>query len=112
MTGSRIVAEYNLPYVGNVRIMNSAQEPEKDRIHGIYWARVENLGIVARFSECESRVMERVSEEIIIHLMKKRKELSREMAKIDELIPTTSIGIISSGHWFSQYKLKAGKNQE
>lgn len=106
MSNPRLIDTYDIPYVGRVEILDSTEEPEHVRLHGNYWARVGKLGIVAGHSSTKEIALERTSEEVAVHLLKRRKELSDEVHTIDSLIPTTSLGIITSGDWLKKYKTK------
>lgn len=99
-----VLAEYNLPYLGHVSLLDDSNSPSAMQINGAYWARVEKIGAVGRYSSSRKELVGKVSEEIITFLLRKRKELSDEVHQIDNIIPTTSIGIIKSGDWMDQYK--------
>jgi hypothetical protein len=100
-----VIAEYQMPYIGTIRVMDNTSTPETEKHHGNYWVHAgEKIGIVGRFSQTQEEALRKASEEIAVHLLKRRKELSDEATQIDSLIPTTSLGIITSGDWLNRYK--------
>jgi hypothetical protein len=108
-----VVGDYNIPYMGRLEIIH-AQTSTVGDAHGKYFGRINLLGIVARYSETEKEALAKASEEIALHMLRRRKELSDEVHQIDSLIPTTSFGIITSGDWLKQYETKRsveGKTQ-
>lgn len=99
----RVIEEYQLPYIGHVTLLDNRHDPS---FNGKYWAKVENIGAVGRYSESEQQLREKVSEEILVFLLRKRKELTDELSQVDSVFPfdATSFKMISSGNWMEKYK--------
>lgn len=98
-----VISRYEMPIVGSVEIIHASTK-DSAGAHGRYFGRVSQIGHVARYSETEHEARTKTSEEIAVFLLKQRKELSDKVHEIDKLIPTTSLGIITSGDWLKKYK--------
>ena len=107
----RVIAEYQLPYIGSVILLDDSAN--KEQVHGAYWARVNGLGIAGRYSSSQEDLTRKVSEEILLSLIRKRKELTDELMQIDEVFPsdTRSLHNLSSGEWMKKYKKDEGQSQ-
>jgi len=74
---------------------------------------MEGEGIVGRFSSSEEDLRRKVSEAVLLHLIRKRKKLTDELAQIDSVFPsdTRSLHALSSGNWMEQYRQNKSDTQ-
>ena len=109
----KLIVEYQLPYIGKITLYDESGNPAEKNIHGGYLARIEGEGIVGRFSSSEEDLRRKVSEAVLLHLIRKRKKLTDELAQIDSVFPsdTRSLHALSSGNWMEQYRQNKSDTQ-
>lgn len=106
----KLVAEYQLPYVGRLEIFDSSHEPLAAQVHGKYWGRVERLGHVGRYSSTEIEATQRAQREISHYLAQKGMDLRKELDEVLSAHNHTAYGIIHSKKFnsWNEYKVKKG----
>jgi|TARA_Y100000310_G_C20553056_1_gene749106 hypothetical protein len=78
----KVIETYQIPHFGRVEIINSPD----DGVHGKYWVRVENHGIVGRFSETLESARKSASKELADHALREVMENDEQMAGLKNLV--------------------------
>jgi hypothetical protein len=102
----KVIAVYRLPYFGKVVLLDDSQSPRAQQFNGAYWARVDKIGAVGRYSKTEEELKQKVSDELQLSLFKESKGLISRLAEINELLPQRVMDIGSFDSWLGGFKLQ------
>jgi|APSaa5957512622_1039677.scaffolds.fasta_scaffold48821_4 hypothetical protein len=74
------VEQYHMPYFGNVTIVDSSDDP---KLHGDFYAKVEKLGLMARYGANLTDVKIKLAQEMKSHLSREKTTLETNLKDIE-----------------------------
>ena len=79
----RDVEQYHMPYFGKITIVDSSDDPE---LHGNFYAKVEKLGLMAKYSENLTDAKIKLTQEMKSHLSIQKITLEQSLQEMDSIV--------------------------